>query len=102
MPWRECKNLGDVASAVESGGTHPPHVTLLRCALAVLAVQNKPSTADGIFQILFSTNLPSVLNIDNAYQVCVPRLLSICQTAKRLMVDRSARVRMVGVAVENT
>ncbi|KAF8505911.1 hypothetical protein F5888DRAFT_1791867 [Russula emetica] len=68
VPWCECKSLSDVASAVESGSTHPPHVTLLRCALADLAVQNKPSTADDIFQILFSTNLPSLLNIDNAYQ----------------------------------
>lgn len=101
-PWRECKTLGDVASAVESRSTHPPYVTLLRCALADLAVQNKPSTADDIFQILFSANLPSLLNIDNAYQVCAPQLLSMRQTTKRLMVDRFARVLMVGVAVENT
>jgi hypothetical protein len=80
VPWRDCKSLGDVASAAESCSTHPPHATLLRCALADLAVQNKPSTADDIFQILFSTNLPSLLNIDNAYQVCVPQLLSIRQT----------------------
>jgi hypothetical protein len=88
IPWRECKSLGDVASAVESGSTHPPHVTLLRCALADLATQNEPWTADGIFQILFSTNLPSLLNIDDSYQVCVSRFLLIRQTTKRLMVDQ--------------
>ena len=69
VPWRECKSLGDVALAIESGSTHPPHVTLLRCALADLAVQNKPPTVDYIFQILFSTKLPSLLNVDNVYQV---------------------------------
>jgi hypothetical protein len=38
--------------------------------LADLAEQNKPSTADEIFQAVFSTELPSLLNIDDAYQVC--------------------------------
>jgi hypothetical protein len=69
-PWCECKNLSDIAAARESSGiTRVPHVTLLRCALADLVIQHKPSTADGIFQILFSTYLPSLLNIDDAYQV---------------------------------
>ena len=70
-PWGECKSLGDVAAAVESDGARlpPPRVTLLRCALADLVAQKKPSTTDEIFQILFSTNLPSLLNIDDAYQV---------------------------------
>ena len=102
VPWRECKSLGDIALATESGSTHPPYVTLLRCALADLAVQSKPSTADDIFQILFSTNLPSLLNIDSAYQVRVPQLSSTSQTTKRLMVDWSARVLIIGVAVEDT
>jgi hypothetical protein len=73
-PWGECKSLGDVVAAVQ-GQQQPrvvvPHVTLLRCALADLAGQNKPTTADEIFQALFSTELPSLLNIDDAYQVCV-------------------------------
>ncbi|KAI0254855.1 hypothetical protein BJV78DRAFT_1183304 [Lactifluus subvellereus] len=67
--WSECKSLSDVVAAGEIGGNmRVPHVTLLRCALADLAAQNKPSTADEIFQALFSTNLPSLLNIDDAYQ----------------------------------
>ena len=70
-PWSECKSLSDIAAAGEtSDNMRVPHVTLLRCALADLATQNKPSTADEIFQALFSTNLPSLLNIDDAYQVC--------------------------------
>lgn len=71
-PWGKCKSLGDVAAAVQ-GERQPrvvPHVTLLRCALADLAGQNKPSTADKIFQALFSSELPSLLNIDDTYQVC--------------------------------
>jgi hypothetical protein len=69
-PWNECKSLGDIAVARESDGTtRVPHVTLLRCALADLAAQNKPSTAEEIFQIISSTDLPSLLNIDDAYQV---------------------------------
>ncbi|KAI0005157.1 hypothetical protein BJV74DRAFT_881044 [Russula compacta] len=67
-PWGECKCLGDVAAAAESGRTHVPHVTLLRCALADLAAHNKPSTADDVFEILFSADLPSLLNIDDTYQ----------------------------------
>ncbi|KAI0303938.1 hypothetical protein BC826DRAFT_201574 [Russula brevipes] len=71
-PWGACKSLGDVAVAVAAnavgGNAHVPHITLLRCALANLAVQNKPSTADDIFQMLFATDLPSLLNIDDAYQ----------------------------------
>jgi len=69
-PWDECKTLGDIAAAAENGKARVPHVTLLRCALADLAAQNKPSTADAIFQTIFSTDLPSLLNIDDAYQVC--------------------------------
>jgi len=67
-PWGECKTLGDVAAAAESGKARVPHVTLLRCALADLAAQNKPSTTDNIFEMIFSTDLPSLLNIDDAYQ----------------------------------
>lgn len=86
-PWCECKSLGDVAAAVESDGAHlpPPRVTLLRCALADLAAQNKPSTVDEIFQILFSTNLPSLLNIDDAYQVCATNV--VCSPQKNLTID---------------
>jgi hypothetical protein len=69
-PWGECKTLGDIVAAVESSKAHVPRVTLLRCALADLAAQNKPSTADNIFQMIFSTDLPSLLSIDDAYQVC--------------------------------
>jgi hypothetical protein len=69
-PWGESKNLADVVTVAEGGNAHVPHVTLLRCALADLVAQNKPSTADNIFQIIFSTDLPSLLNIDDAYQVC--------------------------------
>jgi len=71
-PWGECKDLGDVVAAAqgEQRSRVVPHVTLLRCALADLAGQNKPSTADEIFHALFSTELPSLLNIDDAYQVC--------------------------------
>ena len=72
-PWGECKSLGDVVTAAQAENRSPvvvPHVTLLRCALADLVGQNKPSTADEIFQALFSTELPSLLNIDDAYQVC--------------------------------
>ncbi|KAI9467163.1 hypothetical protein BJY52DRAFT_1111800 [Lactarius psammicola] len=70
-PWGQCKNLGDVVAAAQGEQQQScvvPHVTLLRCALADLAGQNKPSTADEIFQALFSTELPSLLNIDDAYQ----------------------------------
>ncbi|KAH9002260.1 hypothetical protein EDB86DRAFT_283714 [Lactarius hatsudake] len=69
-PWGNCKSLGDVVAAAR-GERQPrpvPHATLLRCALADLAGQNKPSTADEIFQALFSTELPSLLNIDDTYQ----------------------------------
>jgi hypothetical protein len=72
-PWGECKSLADVFTAAQGEKQSPvvvPHVTLLRCALADLTEQNKPSTADEIFQALFSTELPSLLNIDDAYQVC--------------------------------
>ena len=72
-PWGECKSLGDVVTAAQGENRSPvvvPHVTLLRCALADIVGQNKPSTADEIFQALFSTDLPSLLNIDDAYQVC--------------------------------
>ena len=69
-PWGECTSLRDIVPIVQSGKAHLPHVTLLRCALADLAAENKPSTADDIFQMIFSTELPSVLNIDDAYQVC--------------------------------
>jgi len=69
-PWGECKTLADIVAVAEGGKAHVPHVTLLRCALADLAVQNKASTADNIFQTIFSTDLPSLLNIDDVYQVC--------------------------------
>jgi hypothetical protein len=70
-PWSECKSLRDVVPIAQSGNARlPPHVTLLRCALADLAAENKPSAADDIFRTIFSTELPSVLNIDDAYQVC--------------------------------
>ncbi|KAI9447889.1 hypothetical protein H4582DRAFT_1896987 [Lactarius indigo] len=69
-PWGKCRNLGDVVAATqgEQQSRVVPHVTLLRCALADLAGQNKPSTTDEIFQALFSSELPSLLNIDDAYQ----------------------------------
>ena len=71
-PWGKCKGLGDVVAAAQDEGQPRvvPHVTLLRCALTDLAGQNKPSTVDEIFHALFSTELPSLLNIDDAYQVC--------------------------------
>jgi len=69
-PWGECTSLRDIVPIAQSGNAHLPHVTLLRCALADLAAENKPSTADDIFQMIFSTELASVLNIDDAYQVC--------------------------------
>lgn len=72
-PWGACKSLGDIVAAAQGEKQSRivvPHVTLLRCALADLAGQNKPSTADEIFQAVFSTELPSLLNIDDAYQVC--------------------------------
>jgi hypothetical protein len=69
-PWGKCKGLGDVVAAAQ--GEHQPRVvpqvTLLRCTLSDLAGQNKPSTANEIFQAFFSTELPSLLNIDDAYQ----------------------------------
>ncbi|KAI0307026.1 hypothetical protein B0F90DRAFT_1813852 [Multifurca ochricompacta] len=68
VPWNDCKSLNDIMAVIESGDSHVPRVTLLRCALAELATQNKPSTADEVFQVLFSTGLQSLLNIDDAYQ----------------------------------
>ncbi|KAF8272140.1 hypothetical protein EI94DRAFT_1865558 [Lactarius quietus] len=70
-PWGVCKSLGDVVAAAQGGQQSPivvPHLTLLRCALADLAKQDKSSAADEIFQAVFSTELPSLLNIDDAYQ----------------------------------
>jgi hypothetical protein len=74
-PWGECKALADIVAVAEGGQAHVPHVTLLRCALADLAAQNKPSTAEDVFQMIFSTDLPSLLNIDDVYQVCATSFL---------------------------
>ncbi|KAI0268108.1 hypothetical protein BC834DRAFT_867934 [Gloeopeniophorella convolvens] len=78
-PWSACKSLADVAAAAAAdaeaeaqtdkpeGRAPIPQVTLLRCVLADLAGQNKPATADEIFNMLDATELPS-LEIDEAYQ----------------------------------
>jgi len=68
VPWGGCKSLRDVAAAVERTNTPIPRVTLLRCTLAELAAQNKPATADNIFQYLFSSIPPSLLNTIDADQ----------------------------------
>ena len=103
-PWGECKSLGDVAAAAESGTTHVPHVTLLRCALTDLAAHNKSSTADDVFEILFSTDLPSLLNIDDAYQVCASTSFTPLEkkTLNGWHLVSLTHVLLVGVAVENT
>ncbi|KAH9965784.1 hypothetical protein BC827DRAFT_1179829 [Russula dissimulans] len=67
-PWGQCKCLRDITAAAEHTNTPLPHVTLLRCTLADLAAKNKPATADNVFQFLLSSNLPSLLNLDDAYQ----------------------------------
>ena len=76
-------------------------MTLLRCALADLAAQNQPSTADNIFQMIFSTDLPSLLNMDDAYQVCVASYLQTRWETQRLSLVSSAHVAMAGIAMEN-
>jgi hypothetical protein len=94
-PWGKCKGLGDVVAAAQ-GERQPcvvPQVTLLRCTLSDLAGQNKPSTADEIFQALFSTELPSLLNIDDAYQVRRQHYALSGQIPNHFLI--------LGVAVEN-
>ena len=95
-PWGECKDLRDIVAAVAAQPEHQPratvpHVTLLRCALADLAVQGKPSTADEIFHALFATELPSLLAIDDAYQV-----RAVGPTSRSHFL-----INLLGVAVEN-